>query len=264
MNVTLPEFTLELADEVALARRVEAGVFAAWLLEQGSCHDTLAMVVRDGEAARDELFTANLRLVARIARDWALRFGLDVEELFQEGCTGLGEAIMRYDHARGHRFSTLAWQWVSNRVAAAALTRCGEVEAPVWRLRARRIVRAVEAEMTVDLRRPPTTAELAERLGKSVEWVEHTLEVGGRAQLFDAAADQPHDGDEPDWRAALQQLPDIEREVVIARVGLLGDPAARADVAAQLGLSDSTVGRIETRALRRMRRQLVAAAERSW
>lgn len=261
MLLELPQFTLDQSAEISLARRVEAGVFAEWLLANGHDDVGLIEVVADGTAARDELFTANLRLVAQLSRNWAKRFSLDLDDLFQEGCLGLGEAIMRFDHTRGTRFSTLAWHWITNRVSAAALNRCGEIEAPIWRLRARRAVRAVEAEMTARLNRQPSVEELASRLNRSSRWVEDTLGVGQppAALLTDVAIEEAAEEGPPtefDLRAGFRALNELELAVIVARHGIGEDPMSLRATAEHLGLSRSTVRRIEATALGRLRRRL--------
>ncbi|MDO5067422.1 MAG: sigma factor [Propionibacteriaceae bacterium] len=127
MNISRTHFTaplIDLAEEVELFRTIEAATYAAHLLETGSgswdSADLQAMV-EAGLQARHRLFTANLRLVMKIAAAEARLSGIELEELFQEGCLALGEAIPRFDQRRGTRFSTLIHRYVTRAVRQRSL-----------------------------------------------------------------------------------------------------------------------------------------------
>lgn len=255
---------LDAAAEIACARRIEAGVYAEWVLTSNVLTDLVAddlqAVVADGRSARQELYLANLRLAACIARQWAVRHHLPVEELFQEGCLGLGEAIWRWDHTRGVRFATVAWSWVSNRVARAAQSRCGELQAPQWFLAERREVLAISNNLANKLGRQPTRAELGGALGRPLEWVERVLAVSAPTGLDEGPEPvAPEAADDSGvesstvrrWLAILKAE---ERRVVEARHGLGRDLLSVAEIAVEMGCSQTTVRRIEERALGKLRR----------
>ncbi|WP_158088835.1 sigma factor [Thermoactinospora rubra] len=102
---------LTAAQEVELAKRIEAGLYARHLLDQGATdpdlEPDLQAVAADGLAAKDHMVMANLRLVVSIARRYAGR-GSPLADVIQDGNVGLVEAVERFDHWRGNRFSTCA------------------------------------------------------------------------------------------------------------------------------------------------------------
>lgn len=118
-------------EEKDLARRIEAGLYAEHLIATGDHrhpHDALRRVVKGGARAGEILFRTNLRLVMKLAGRVANRTGLPLDDLFQEGCLALGDAIRHFDHGRGTRFSTLAHEYVSRALGRAVRTRCGRLD----------------------------------------------------------------------------------------------------------------------------------------
>lgn len=113
-------------EEVDLARDVEAGLLASALL-RGEVTTTvhvssveLVMLAERGRLAWQRLWTANLRLVVMLASREARRGYVCFDDLVQEGSIALADALMRWDHARGRRMSTLAWAWVEGRLRTAS------------------------------------------------------------------------------------------------------------------------------------------------
>ena len=173
MAITIPEHDLlTAAEEVGLARAIEAGVLAASALAReelpcGADEADLRQVVEAGRVAQDQFQRANLRLVAALAHKWAGRTRLPAEELLQEGCLGLGEAVRRWDYGRGLRFVSFAYRLVEGAILAAAARRCGELDvsaaAARSMLEARRAMRTLEAS----LGREVQVSEVAQRLGET-------------------------------------------------------------------------------------------------
>ncbi|MFT4216296.1 MAG: sigma-70 family RNA polymerase sigma factor [Micropruina sp.] len=250
-------------DEIRLARAIEAGLLAGERLERGD--DSVGTITelmeleRRGRDAWQRFLLANLRLVQSVAAHEARRSPAGLDELFQEGFLGLAEALQRWDWASGYRFSTYALQWIRRRVWDAAVDQRVPVSVRTA-LRARG-VRGLADELTGELQRTATDADLARLLGRTERWVARMRHLPLWAPLDpDLAAETPHEPEEhPDVRTLLRALPFVEAEVVRTRFGLDGDPALRQATAAQtLGMSISTLRRHEARALRRMRRWLLA------
>lgn len=111
---------LSAADEIELAKRIEAGLVAAEVLaRRWSCEATpeeLSELVAQGEQAWRQMWLANLGLVRMLSHREGRSARAPSEDLMQEGCLGLAQAIMRWDHRRGTRFSTVAWPWIENRL----------------------------------------------------------------------------------------------------------------------------------------------------
>ncbi|MGJ6979543.1 sigma-70 family RNA polymerase sigma factor [Aestuariimicrobium soli] len=122
-NTTAQRVLLSADQEIQLARAIEAGVVArAALAGDFDCSataDELAAVMAAGERAWLTMWEANLGLVEVLAKRAARRYGLPVDDLTSEAQLGLAEAIMRWDHTRGTRFSTLGWIWITNRLQTA-------------------------------------------------------------------------------------------------------------------------------------------------
>ena len=136
MSATLDELGTEPlltpADEARLARQIEAGVLARaarlgseTALSGLATTQELALIEEQGTQAQHRYVRANLRLVAMVARQFAVRGPLTDSDLFQEGCLGLLTAVQRFDHARGFRFSTYALFWIRAYVGAAAAPAAG-------------------------------------------------------------------------------------------------------------------------------------------
>ncbi|MGI5951832.1 MAG: sigma-70 family RNA polymerase sigma factor [Brooklawnia sp.] len=262
---------LDAQAEVRLARLIEAGVYAEHCLgadycPDGASHAELQALVDQGIAAYQEFYLANLRMVAQLAHQWAKRANLPVEELFQEGCIGLGEAIRRWDHARGLRFSTLAFGMINNTITDAALVRCGRLDTTRFKARSALKIRRAQEQLESELGRSVTLSEVARHLGRDAAAVARTMQVAQPTalgtELDDLASDSDeHDGPDllpaPVW---MVDLPEQERAVLAARYGI-GEPAqTRAELARNMGVSQSTLRRIELRALDRARRLLLSEA----
>ncbi len=250
---------LEPAEEIRLAQEIEAGLLAGDLLARGELATAspaeLAVLQRLGDQAWQRFLLANVRLVQSIAAQQARRSSAGLDELFQEGFVGLGEALQRWDHRAGYRFSTFATQWIRRRVTDASADRW--VPASVRSVLRARGVRSLADRMAGELRRSATDAELAELLGRSQRWVVRMRHLSAFVPLERAAIVQDDTvAPEPDVdvRALLPELPDAEAEVVHVRFGLDGGPALGQRPAAEvLGMSLSTLRRHEARALRRLR-----------
>lgn len=253
---TIPTPTLlTRADEIRLARAIEAGVFAGVAEASGAASETeLRAVEAAGAAAWRQLAEANVRLVWLVVMPVARRSGLDADELFQEGFLGLLEAMQRFDHERGARFATFALPWIRMRVSNAASTNHGSVGLPPRGARIWRRVRGVEAQLAVSLGRLPTDAEVARASGDSASVVRSW-------RAFAPAQPLPPDADVPQqpvpWPMAddslgrlVEGLAADERAVIERRYGLGSHPPmSLVDVAAELGVSPSTVRRRERAAL---------------
>ncbi|SEH04015.1 RNA polymerase primary sigma factor/RNA polymerase nonessential primary-like sigma factor [Nonomuraea solani] len=148
-------------EETALAKRMEAGAYAAHLIEQGAADPELAAVAADGRAARKHMIEANLRLVVSIAKRYASR-GMSLADVIQDGNLGLIEAVDRFDHARGNRFSTVATWWIRKAIQHG-LEHAHAVRLPIGVQDQLIKIARVESEATHRLGRTPTERELAEK-----------------------------------------------------------------------------------------------------
>ncbi|NLA28177.1 MAG: sigma-70 family RNA polymerase sigma factor [Propionibacterium sp.] len=262
---------LNAEDESRLAAMIEAGLAAEYALATGSlcCDDDpedLERVRDSGRAAHEEFYLGNLRMVINLARSWSERAGVAAEELFQEGCVGLGWAIQRWDYRRGYRFSSFAWQIVEAAISHAALRRCGMIEASRFRMRNAMQLRRVQERLEMVLGREVGVAELADYLGRDPGVVAETLRLTAPSSLTDdLLAVLPDNGDEPsddlhaELRECLDELPRSEAFILRCSYGIDEPPVTRAAMAARLGMSVSTLRRVESRALGRLRTLMTEA-----
>lgn len=248
---------LTAAEEVALARRIEAG----------------------DARAREELISRNLRLVTHIAHGY-LGFaagGLGFEDLIQEGRLGLIKAVDRFDHRRGYRFSTYASHWICQAISRALDDQCRTIRIPAYAGQlARRAARRFE-ELARDLGRDPEEAELAADLGVAVERIRELTSVVRPTLSLDAPLREGEDtaviGDfiedthsrstfesarltllREQIACVMAQLSPREQQVILLRFGL-GDHDAQTlnEVGGQMKMTRERVRQIEKRALRKLR-----------
>lgn len=246
--------------EHALLRRIEAGVYASHLLSTETEHNRadLERVAASGRAAWQSLWLANLRLVAKLSHESARRHRLPFDDVFQDGCLGLAEALIRFDLARGWRLSTLAHEYIQRAVRASAARRAGELDGPDRRHRLRIVLTEQAREISSQQHRLAPTREVARMVGASVSAaasafaVTTSLEELGPRQL---ASDGGFDAVEVHGRDYLNLLGDAG-ELLRLRYGLGTRSHSQVEVAELLKVSPTTVARMERRALARARKLL--------
>lgn len=262
---------LTAADEIELARRMEAGALAGEVLiglrRCGSATlGELHHLTQQGAAARERFLLANLRLVAMVSNRAARQSGLTDSDLFQEGVTGLIRAVDGFDYTQGVRFATYALPWIRSSVARAVTNRFGALHLSDARAERRRHIRATWRRLTQQAGREATAAEVAAELGQSIDGVAELLDHQPPCALVDEAG-VAHDLPDAQAAAAMErvvegslpvlewvrQLPVLERRVVELRFGFGRAAVSYQGIGDELGLSPSTVRRVEHRALDRLR-----------
>ncbi len=232
-------------------------------------------VVRRGGSAHRELAEANLRLVVSIAKRYTGR-GLSMEDLVQEGNMGLMRAGDRFDHRRGHKFSTYASWWIRQSITRAISDQSRTIRVPVHMVDTIAQLRGCQRRLLQEFGHEPSPQDLAQALGCTTDRVRQII----RFSQATASLDQPV-GDEGESRlhdvvedvaaalpfeVASQQLlreqigevlstiSERERRVVELRFGLL-DHRSRTleEVAREFGLTRERIRQIEARALRQLR-----------
>lgn len=254
------------SEETALAIAVEAGIIAEEALAAGidtdASADELAVLVREGHQAREHLMLANTGLVKTIARGELGMSRVALDEVIQEGFVALAEALQRYDHRRG-RFGPYAAAWIRARVRTAITTQCGQVEVPVRELARLFASRRAEADLMQQLGRTVAAAEVPGASRTSgLQLILSPVSLDATIEVVDHDAARHLDSADsaPELLALVRTLPPEQRRVIRRRMGLEGQPATRAELAAELGLSEASVRRIEARGLESLRRSLARLA----
>lgn len=250
------------SDEVGdLAHWIEAGQLAA---ERLTCDDPdpdLVAVVALGERARLRLIECNLKLVVAIAKRYAGQ-GLSLLDLVQEGNLGLMRAVERFDHQRGHRFSTYAIWWIRQAVARAVADKARLVRMPAQAYVDANRVTVVHRDLVQRLGREPSIAELAAEAVLTPDRVERANAWRLTPASLDAVeADEPVSDDtvvltaaiRRDVRHQLEFLPDSGRAILALRYGMDASPGEVGEI---LQMSQEAVCAAEEEALQELRMSL--------
>ncbi len=174
---------LNAAEEVDLAMRIEAGLFAEEKLNtMGSKLDPklrreLEWVKRDGARAKSHLLGANLRLVVSLAKRYTGR-GMQFLDLIQEGNLGLIRAVEKFDYTKGFKFSTYATWWIRQAITRAMADQARTIRIPVHMVEVINKLARVQRQMLQDLGREPTPEELARELDMTPEKVVEVQKYG--------------------------------------------------------------------------------------
>lgn len=271
---------LTAAEEVELARRVEAGLFAEEklaafpVLDSQLAVDLDRLVVR-GRMAKRRLIEANLRLVVSVAKRYIGR-GLTMLDLVQEGNLGLIRAVEKFDYARGYKFSTYATWWIRQAMSRALADQARTIRVPVHVVELINRVVRVQRGLLQEHGHEPTTEEVAAQLDLTPERVCEVLRLAQEPVSLHAPVgeeddvslgDLIEDGDAASpvesaaflllrehLEAVLSTLGERERKVVQLRYGLAdGRPRTLEEIGRIFGVTRERIRQIESKTLGKLR-----------
>jgi RNA polymerase primary sigma factor len=275
---------LNAEQEVDLAKRIEAGLYAAEQLRRTKDSTgklspqlrwDLRVIVRDGERAKNHLVEANLRLVVSLAKRYTGR-GMTFLDLVQEGSFGLIRAVEKFDYAKGYKFSTYATWWIRQALTRAMADQARTIRIPVHIGEVINTLGRIQRELLQDLGRHPTTDEVAKEMNITPQKVlelqqyareplslDQTIGDEGDSQLGDFIEDcqavVAMDAIsftllQDDLRAVLATLSEREANIVRLKYGLIdGRPRTLEEISQVHGVTRERIRQIETKSLAKLR-----------
>jgi RNA polymerase primary sigma factor len=271
---------LNAEQEVELAKRIEAGLFAEEKLNSGAKmtqtqRGDLEWIAEDGRRAKNHLLEANLRLVVSLAKRYTGR-GMLFLDLIQEGNLGLIRAVEKFDYTKGYKFSTYATWWIRQAITRAMADQARTIRIPVHMVEVINKLARVQRQMLQDLGREPTPEELAKELDMTPEKVVEVQKYGrepislhtplgedGDSEFGDLIEDSeaivPADAVsftllQEQLDSVLDTLSEREAGVVKMRFGLTdGQPKTLDEIGKVYGVTRERIRQIESKTMSKLR-----------
>jgi RNA polymerase primary sigma factor len=275
----VPLLTAE--EEVDLAKRIEAGLFASEKLAgtgrkiADKLRRELDLIERDGQIAKRKLVEANLRLVVSIAKRYVGR-GMLFLDLIQEGNLGLIRAVEKFDYTKGYKFSTYATWWIRQAITRAIADQARTIRIPVHMVETINKLIRIQRQLLQDLGREPMPEEIAKEMDLTPEKVREILKVSQEPVSLETPIGEEEDSHLGDFiedsdavvpvdaasfillqeqlDSVLHTLSDREKKVIQLRFGLTdGHPRTLEEVGREFGVTRERIRQIESKTLSKLR-----------
>jgi RNA polymerase primary sigma factor len=274
----VPLLTAE--EEVDLAKRIEAGLFASEKLATSKkltpqMRRDLEWIERDGQLAKKKLVEANLRLVVSIAKRYVGR-GMLFLDLIQEGNLGLIRAVEKFDYTKGYKFSTYATWWIRQAITRAIADQARTIRIPVHMVETINKLIRIQRQLLQDLGREPSPEEIAKEMDLTPDKVREILKVSQEPVSLETPIGEEEDSHLGDFiedsdavvpvdaasfillqeqlDSVLHTLSDREKKVIQLRFGLTdGHPRTLEEVGREFGVTRERIRQIESKTLSKLR-----------
>jgi RNA polymerase primary sigma factor len=271
---------LNAEQEVELAKRIEAGLFAEEKLNSGEkltvkLRKEFEWIAEDGRRAKNHLLEANLRLVVSLAKRYTGR-GMLFLDLIQEGNLGLIRAVEKFDYTKGYKFSTYATWWIRQAITRAMADQARTIRIPVHMVEVINKLARVQRQMLQDLGREPTPEELAAELDMTPEKVIEVQKYGREPISLHTPLGEDGDSEFGDLiedseaivpaeavsftllqeqlHSVLDTLSEREAGVVSMRFGLTdGQPKTLDEIGKVYGVTRERIRQIESKTMSKLR-----------